>query len=70
MREKKNVIVSVLARLHNSFKVERRTFQQVIQQYAMERFLYRVSRSKHAQSVGVRGRPGFAIRCTTIRPSH
>jgi hypothetical protein len=26
-------------------------FQQVLQQYAMERFLYRISKSKHAQSV-------------------
>jgi nucleotidyltransferase AbiEii toxin of type IV toxin-antitoxin system len=37
-------------------KVERRTFfQQILQQYAIERFLYRVSKSKHAQDVVLRG---------------
>jgi predicted nucleotidyltransferase component of viral defense system len=30
-------------------------FQQVLQQYAMERFLYRISKSKHAQSVILKG---------------
>src|SRR5690606_15121420 len=30
-------------------------FQQVLQQYAIERFLYRVSKSKHAQGVVLKG---------------
>jgi hypothetical protein len=50
-----NVIASVLARLRNHSKSNGAPFQQVLQQYAMERFLYRISKSKHAQSVIQKG---------------
>jgi hypothetical protein len=50
-REMKNVAASVLARLRNHSKSSGAPFQQVLQQYAIERFLYRVSKSKHAQTV-------------------
>jgi hypothetical protein len=50
-KEVKNVVASVLARLRNSSKSSGVPFQQVLQQYAMERFLYRVSKSRHAQGV-------------------
>src|SRR5271170_3742591 len=50
-----NVITSVLARLRNHSKSSGVPFQQVLQQYAMERFLYRISKSKHAQSVILKG---------------
>lgn len=50
-KEVKNVVASVLARLHNTSKSNGVPFQQALQQYAMERFLYRVSKSRHAQSV-------------------
>jgi predicted nucleotidyltransferase component of viral defense system len=54
-REMKNVAASVLARLRNISKSSSATFQQVLQQYAIERFLYRISKSKHAQSVILKG---------------
>jgi hypothetical protein len=50
-----NVVASVLARLRNHSKSSSAPFQQVLQQYAMERFLYRISKSKHAQSVILKG---------------
>lgn len=55
MSETKNVVASVLARLRNSSKSSGAPFQQVLQQYAIERFLYRVSKSKHAQGVVLKG---------------
>src|SRR5256885_13626668 len=54
-KETKNVVASVLARLRNHSKSSGAPFQQVLQQYAIERFLYRVSKSKHAQSVILKG---------------
>jgi hypothetical protein len=50
-----NVVASVLARLRNHSKSSGAPFQQVLQQYAMERFLYRISKSKYAQSVILKG---------------
>jgi hypothetical protein len=54
-KETKNVVASVLARLRNHSKSSGAPFQQVLQQYAIERFLYRVSKSKHAKSVILKG---------------
>ena len=51
----KNVTASVLARLRNESKTSGATFQQVLQLYAMERFLYRISKSEHAQNVILKG---------------
>lgn len=51
----KNVVASVLARLRNHSKSSGALFQQVLQQYAIERFLYRVSKSKHVQTVILKG---------------
>ncbi len=51
----KNVVASVLARLRNSSKSAGVPFQQVLQQYAIERFLYRISKSKHAESLVLKG---------------
>jgi hypothetical protein len=53
--ETKNVVASVLARLRNKSKSSGAPFQQVLQQYAIERFLYRISKSKHAQGVVLKG---------------
>lgn len=55
MSEKKNIVASVLARLRNHSESTGAPFQQVLQQYAIERFLYRISKSKHAQSVVLKG---------------
>ena len=54
-KEVKNVVASVLAKLRNASKSNGVPLQQVLQQYAMERFLYRVSKSRHAQSVILKG---------------
>lgn len=54
-KEAKNVVASVLARLRNVSKSRGTPFQQVLQQYAIERFLYRISRSTHAESVVLKG---------------
>jgi predicted nucleotidyltransferase component of viral defense system len=54
-KEIKNVTASVLAKLRNTSKSSGAPFQQVLQLYAIERFLYRVSKSKHAQSVILKG---------------
>ena len=51
----KNIVASVLARLRSSSKSSGAPFQQILQQYAIERFLYRVSKSQHAQSVILKG---------------
>jgi hypothetical protein len=51
----KNIVASVLARLRNSSKSNGTPFQQVLQQYAIERFLYRISKSAHAKSVVLKG---------------
>jgi predicted nucleotidyltransferase component of viral defense system len=53
--EMKNVVASVLARLRNNSKSSGAPFQQVLQLYAIERFLYRISKSTHAQSVILKG---------------
>jgi Nucleotidyl transferase AbiEii toxin, Type IV TA system len=52
---KKNVVASVLARLRTQSRSEGAPFEQILQQYAMERFLFRISKSKHAQSVVLKG---------------
>jgi hypothetical protein len=49
--EKKNVVASVLARLRSTSRLSCAPFQQVLQQYAMERFLYRISKSEHASDL-------------------
>jgi hypothetical protein len=54
-RAPKNIVGSVLERLRNRSKSSGAPFQQVLQQYAIERFLYRISKSKHAQSLILKG---------------
>ena len=51
----KNVTASVLARLRRDAKSSGAPFQQVLQLYAIERFLYRISKSGHARSVVLKG---------------
>jgi len=54
-KDRKNIVASVLAKLRNTSKSSGTLLQQVLQQYAMERFLYRISKSKHAPSVVLKG---------------
>jgi len=50
-----NVAASVHARLLNRAKAESRPFNELLQYYAMERFLYRLSRSEHAEGFVLKG---------------
>ncbi len=51
----KNIEASVRARLLNRAKETRRPFAEVFQYYGMERFLYRLSKSKHAGTFILKG---------------
>jgi hypothetical protein len=51
----RNIVASVLAKLRSQSKSNGIAFQQILQHYAMERFLFRISKSKHAQSVVLKG---------------
>jgi hypothetical protein len=62
----KNVVASVLARLRNQASTAGVPFNQVVQFYAMERFLYRLSRSSHADTVLLKG----ALLLKTIGVAH
>jgi len=51
----KNVAASVRQRLLNKARVEQRPFNELLQYYAMERFLYRLSQSRHAKKFILKG---------------
>jgi len=51
----KNVVASILARLRNEATAQGVPFNQVLQFYAIERFLYRLSKSRHASAVLLKG---------------
>ena len=51
----KNLVASVLARLRNQAQTEGVPFNRVLQFYAIERFLHRLSRSPHVDSVLLKG---------------
>ena len=55
MRERKNIAASVRQRLKNRARSEQRPFAELLQYYAMERFLYRLSRSTHASNFILKG---------------
>ena len=50
-----NIVASVLARLRKQAAAEGTPFNQALQFYAMERFLWRLSRSPHAEGVLLKG---------------
>lgn len=52
---KKNIIASIRQRLLNRAKSDQRPFSELLQYYAMERFLYRLSQSAHAQHFILKG---------------
>jgi hypothetical protein len=51
----KNIAASVRARLLNHARETNRPFQEALQYYAMERFLYRLSRSGHRERFILKG---------------
>jgi hypothetical protein len=52
---KRDLGASVRERLLNQARVQTRPFQELLQYYAMERFLYRLSRSRHAEQFVLKG---------------
>ncbi len=69
-----NVSASVHQRLLNIARETARPFDEVLQYFAMERFLYRLNQTKHADSFVLKGALLFRIwltwttRLTTWRP--
>jgi hypothetical protein len=55
MKIRQNVSASVRQRLLNRSKIDNRSFNELLQYYAMERFLYRLSLSSHAQRYILKG---------------
>jgi len=55
MKPIKNISASVRQRLLNRSKEEKRPFNELLQYYAMERFLYRLSQSAHADRFILKG---------------
>ena len=54
-RGRKDIAASVRQRLLNKAKAERRPFNEFLQYYAMERFLFRLSKSPHADKFVLKG---------------
>ena len=54
-KKPKNIAASVRQHLLNLSKSEQRPFQEVLQYYAMERFLYRLSMSSHVNKFVLKG---------------
>ena len=50
-----NLAASVQARLQNHARASKRPFQELLQYYAMERFLYRLSKTPHAACFVLKG---------------
>jgi hypothetical protein len=46
---------SVRQRLLNHARAQERPFQELLQYYAMERFLYRLSKSRHVETFILKG---------------
>lgn len=55
MKSHKNISASVRQRILDRSKTDNRSFNELLQYYAMERFLYRLSLSSHAQHYILKG---------------
>jgi predicted nucleotidyltransferase component of viral defense system len=55
MKSLQNISASIRQRLLNRSKADNRSFNELLQYYAMERFLYRLSLSDHAQHYILKG---------------
>ena len=56
-----NIAASVRQRLLNKARADKRPFNELLQYYAMERFLYRLSRSVHAKTFILKGALMFRV---------
>jgi predicted nucleotidyltransferase component of viral defense system len=63
----KNIPASVRQRLLNKAKQDRRSFNEILQYYGMERFLYRLSQSPYAQQFILKG--GLMLRVWQVAES-
>jgi hypothetical protein len=69
-RETKNIAASVHQRLLNKAKVAGRPFNEVLQYFAMERFIYRLSKSPNAEKFILKGALMFtAWEASVSRPT-
>lgn len=69
-RPVKDVAASVRQRLQNVARETNRPFQEVLQYFAMERFLYRLARSPHADKFVLKGALMFTVwNAPTTRPT-
>ncbi len=55
VKKLKNIPASVRARLFNEAVAQQRPFNEILQHYAMERFLYRLANSPHSRSFLLKG---------------
>ena len=55
VRKPSNLAASVQARLQNHARATKRPFQELLQYYAMERFLYRLSKTSHSARFVLKG---------------
>lgn len=70
MKSPRNVTASVRQRLLNRAKSDRRPFNELLQYYAMERFLYRLSQSSHADRFILKGALMLRVWCLSeFRPT-
>ena len=60
-KEIKNIEASVHARLINKAQETNRAFAEVLQYYAMERFLYRLSQTEYKERFILKGALMFAV---------
>ena len=51
----RNIAASIRARLSNQARERQRPFQELLQYYAIERFLYRFSQSQHSSHFLLKG---------------
>ena len=51
----RNLVASVRQRLRNTARRRKEDFQYVLTQYGLERFLYRLSQSPHAEAFVLKG---------------
>ena len=69
-RQIKDVAASMRQRLYEKAKTAGRPFREVLQYFAMERFLYRLTQSRHADKFVLKGALMFmAWRAPTTRPT-
>jgi len=70
MKSPRNIPASVRQRILNRAKSDRRPFNELLQYYAMERFLYRLSQSTHADRFILKGALMLRVwRSPELRPT-